>query len=102
MSTLHTVNKSPFEKSSLDACLGHATAGSNVLLIEDGVYAATKGTAVEQRVKQALDSVKLYVLGPDLVARGLNEDRVIDGISVVDYAGFVDLAAENDKVQAWL
>jgi tRNA 2-thiouridine synthesizing protein B len=102
MSTLHTVNKSPFEKTSLDACLAHATSGSNVLLIEDGVYAATKGTAVEQRVKQALDSVKLYVLGPDLVARGLSEDRVIDGISVVDYAGFVDLAAENDKVQAWL
>jgi tRNA 2-thiouridine synthesizing protein B len=36
------------------------------------------------------------------MARGLSEDRVIDGISVVDYAGFVDLAAENDKVQAWL
>jgi tRNA 2-thiouridine synthesizing protein B len=102
MSTLHTVNKSPFEKTSLDVCLGHASAGSNVLLIEDGVYAATQGTAVEQRVKQALDSVKLFVLGPDLLARGLSEDRVIDGISVVDYAGFVDLAAENDKVQAWL
>jgi tRNA 2-thiouridine synthesizing protein B len=42
------------------------------------------------------------VLGPDLAARGLSEERVIDGISVVDYAGFVDLAAENDKVQAWL
>lgn len=102
MSTLHTVNKSPFEKPSLDACLAHATAGASVLLIEDGVYAATKGTAVEERVKQALESVKLFVLGPDLLARGLTEDRVIDGINVVDYAGFVDLAAENDKVQAWL
>jgi len=102
MSTLHTVNKSPFEKSSLDACLAHAGAGANVLLLEDGVYAATTGTAVEQRMKQALDSVKLFVLGPDLMARGLAEDRVIQGITVVDYAGFVDLAAENDKVQAWL
>ncbi|MBK1630510.1 sulfurtransferase complex subunit TusB [Thiohalocapsa halophila] len=102
MSTLHTVNKSPFEKSSLDACLTHVSGGANVLLLEDGVYAATKGTAVEQRVKEALDSVKLFVLGPDLLARGLSEERVIDGINVVDYAGFVDLAAENDKVQAWL
>ncbi|WP_058553435.1 sulfurtransferase complex subunit TusB [Thiohalocapsa sp. ML1] len=102
MSTLHTVNKSPFEKPSLDVCLAHATAGAGVLLIEDGVYAATKGTAVEDRVKQALDSVKLFVLGPDLLARGFTEDRVIDGINVVDYAGFVDLAAEHDKVQAWL
>jgi len=102
MSTLHTVNKSPFEKTSLDACLNHLGSGSNLLLIEDGIYAALKGTAVEERVKTALDSVKVYVLGPDLKARGFSEERVIEGISVVDYAGFVDLAAENDKVQAWL
>jgi tRNA 2-thiouridine synthesizing protein B len=100
MSTLHTVNKSPFEKTSLDACLA-TPAAAPVLLIEDGVYAATKGTSVEQ-VKQALDSVKGLRAGPGPQARGLSEERVIDGISVVDYAGFVDLAAENDKVQAWL
>jgi tRNA 2-thiouridine synthesizing protein B len=102
MSTLHTVNKSPFEKNSLDACLNYASSGANLLLIEDGIYAALKGTRFEPRVKTALDSVKVYVLGPDLNARGFSEDRVIEGISVVDYAGFVDLAAENAKVQAWL
>ncbi|NBC49999.1 MAG: sulfurtransferase complex subunit TusB [Gammaproteobacteria bacterium] len=102
MSTLHTVNKSPFEKTSLAACLGHAGAGSAVLLLEDGVYAALAQTSAEAQVKGALDSVKVYVLGPDLQARGLSEERVIPGISVVDYAGFVDLAAEHEKVQAWL
>jgi tRNA 2-thiouridine synthesizing protein B len=102
MSTLHTVNKSPFEKNSLDTCLGYASGGSTVLLMEDGVYAALKGTAVEPKIKSAFDSVKVYVLGPDLKARGFSEERVIEGISVVDYAGFVDLAAENAKVQAWL
>ncbi|MCF7982951.1 MAG: sulfurtransferase complex subunit TusB [Thiohalocapsa sp.] len=102
MSTLHTVNKSPFEKNSLDTCLGYVAGGSAVLLLEDGVYAALKGTSVEPKIKSALDSAKVYVLGPDLKARGFSEDRVIEGISVVDYAGFVDLAAENAKVQAWL
>lgn len=102
MSTLHTVNKSPFEKTSLATCLDHASAGAAVLLIEDGVYAALTRTRVEGQVKGALDSVKVYALGPDLQARGLTEDRIIPGISVVDYAGFVDLAAEHDKVQAWL
>ncbi|KAA6185966.1 sulfurtransferase complex subunit TusB [Thiohalocapsa marina] len=102
MSTLHTVNKSPFEKNSLDACLNYVTGGASVLLLEDGVYAALKGTAIEQRVTEALDSAKVYVLGPDLKARGFTDERVIEGISVVDYAGFVDLAAESDKVQAWL
>jgi len=102
MTTLHTVNKSPFEKTSLDKCLQYAGGNSAVLLIEDGVYAAVKGTDVEPRIKTALDSVKVYVLGPDLNARGFSDGRVIEGISVVDYAGFVDLAAENAKVQAWL
>ncbi len=99
---LHTVNKSPFEKDSLNACLRLAKAGSAILLIEDGVYAAIKGTAVEDKVKAAVGDKKVFALGPDIKARGLDEGQVIDGITVVDYSGFVDLAAENDKVQAWL
>jgi tRNA 2-thiouridine synthesizing protein B len=102
MSVLHTVNKSPFERNSLDSCLKFAQAGAAVLLIEDGVYAALTGTSVEGRIKEALGAVKIYVLGPDLKARGFSDQRVISGISVVDYAGFVDLAAEHAKVQAWL
>jgi tRNA 2-thiouridine synthesizing protein B len=46
--------------------------------------------------------VKLYVLGPDLKARGLAAERIIDGIQVVDYGGFVDLTTEHDTVQSWL
>jgi tRNA 2-thiouridine synthesizing protein B len=102
MSILHTVNKSPFERDSLDSCLKFTQDGASVLLLEDGVYAALSGTSVEPKVKGALDRVKVYVLGPDLKARGFGEDRIISGVGVVDYAGFVDLAAEHAKVQAWL
>lgn len=98
---LHTVNKSPFEKNSLDSCLAHARKGSAILLIEDGVYAATKGTAVADQVQQAMGDVTIYALSPDLKARGIAE-KVIDGVKLVDYDGFVDLVAEHDKVQAWL
>ncbi len=102
MGILHTVNKSPFERNSLESCLAFATEGASVLLFEDGVYAALSGTRAEAKVAGALDKLKIYVLGPDLKARGFSEARLIAGISVVDYAGFVDLAAESDKVQAWL
>jgi tRNA 2-thiouridine synthesizing protein B len=102
MSILHTVNKSPFERNSLESCLKFAGDGSALLLFEDAVYAALKGTAVEPHVSDALGRLKVYVLGPDLQARGFSAERIIEGISVVDYAGFVDLAAENGKVQAWL
>ncbi|MBK1693261.1 sulfurtransferase complex subunit TusB [Chromatium weissei] len=102
MSILHTINKSPFERNSLESCLKFATEGAAVLLFEDGIYAALTGTSVEAQMNGALETLKIHVLGPDLKARGFNEDRVIAGINIVDYADFVDLAAASDTVQAWL
>lgn len=102
MSMLHTVNKSPFERNALLSCLAHAKSGSSILLLEDGVYGAMSGTGMTDRVKGAMEGVKLYVLGPDLKARGVSDDRLIEGVTVVDYGGFVDLVAEHDKVQSWL
>lgn len=102
MSILHTVNKSPFEKTTFDSCLNHARAGDAVLLIEDGVYAAVKGTAVAKRIAARNGDLSIYALGPDLAARGVNDKALIEGIAVVDYGGFVDLVAEHDVAQAWL
>ena len=103
MSTLHTINKSPFERNSLSTCLSVTGGGSTVLFIEDAVGGALQGTSAAQSISDAMGSgVKFAVLGEDLSARGLSSDRVIDGISVVDYAGFVQLAADHDNVQSWL
>ena len=99
---LHTVNKSPFERDSVASCLRHAAAGSAVLLIEDGIYAALRGTVFEETMRVGIGRSRVYVLGPDLAARGLGPDRLIEGIEVVDYDGFVDLVVAHDKVQAWL
>lgn len=99
---LHIVNKSPFERNALDGCLRTSSNGSAILLIEDGIYAALSGTAVSEKMSQALQGRKIYVLGPDLLARGMRAEQVIDGVKVVDYAGFVDLVAEHDNVQSWL
>ncbi|MCC6608722.1 MAG: sulfurtransferase complex subunit TusB [Burkholderiales bacterium] len=98
---LHIVNKSPFEKTTLASCLAHAGPGAAVLLIEDGVYGATKGNAVEDAVRGALGRTAVYALAPDLEARGM-KDRVIEGVKTVDYEGFVDLVAEHKTSQSWL
>jgi tRNA 2-thiouridine synthesizing protein B len=102
MSNLHTVNKSPFERNALESCIRLATKGSAVLLIEDGVYGAIKDSNKSDMVRNAMKDLSFYVLGPDLQARGISEDRLIDGIEVVDYGGFVDLTAQHDTAQAWL
>ena len=99
---LQTVNKSPFEKNAMQSCLRLSPQGSAVLFYEDGVYAAVKGTKFEAQIKEATQQFSVYALLPDLEARGMRADDVIDGIKTVDYSGFVDLVADNGTVQAWL
>ncbi len=102
MPMLHTVNKSPFERGVLESCIRLATKGSAVILIEDGVYGATKASTASAMVEEAMKDLDFYVLSSDLKARGVDESRLIDGITVVDYSGFVKLTVDNDKVQSWL
>ena len=102
MSTLHTVNKSPFATQALISCLNHAKAGDAVLMIEDGVYGGLSGTGMSEIVTEFGKSVTLYVLAPDAAARGIDTKRLIDGVEGVDYTGFVDLVAKHDRTQSWL
>ena len=98
---LHIVNKSPYEKNALDSCLRVAQPGSAIILTEDGVYAATRGGTAAEKLQKVAASHKLYALGPDVDARGLKE-RMIDGVSLVDYAGFVALVTSHKTNQSWL
>jgi tRNA 2-thiouridine synthesizing protein B len=96
---LHIVNKSPTERTTLASCLAHARAGHALLLIEDAVYAATKGGAAA--LGKAPAGLAVYVLAPDLQARGL-AGALAEGITAVDYKGFVELVAAQPRVQSWL
>ena len=98
MSMLHLVNKSPYENGNLDRASSTMNDGDAQLLIEDAVYGAVKAG----KASAMLDGCTVSVLGPDLAARGISEDKLADGVNVVDYAGFVELVEANDKVQSWL
>ncbi len=98
---LHTVNKSPFGNDTLNSCLRMSTDGCAILLIEDGVYGATDGTSISDQVKEAMKTKSVYALKPDVDARGISA-KVIDGIELIDYAGFVNLVADQTATQSWL
>ncbi len=98
---LHIVNKSPFTHSALDTCVQVGQQGGDLLLIEDAVYAAVAGTAVERLVRHALQRFRVFALSPDLEARGV-AGQLIEGITLVDYTGFVELVTHNKTCQSWL
>lgn len=98
---LHIVNKSPSQTRSLESCLRLSQDGQALLLIEDGVYAATSRSPAAEAVRDAMKRLKVYALQPDLEARGVHT-AVLDGVALVDYGGFVDLVAEHSTSQSWL
>lgn len=98
---LHIVNKSPSQTGTLESCLRLAQDGHALLLIEDGVYAATAKSPAAASLKAAAGRLEVYALQPDLEARGLAAD-LLEGITAVDYGGFVDLVAAHPACQSWL
>jgi tRNA 2-thiouridine synthesizing protein B len=102
MATLHTVNKSPFERGSMASAFGHARRGDSVLIFEDGVYGVRKGASFATTIEGARALCEVYALGPDLAARGIKTEDVIEGVRVVGYDGLVDLVAGHARVCAWL
>ncbi len=102
MSTLHTVNKSPFGNGALLSCLKHCTPGDAVLLLEDGVYGALSGASLSNEVGTATGSVEIFVLEGDAKARGLDAGKLLSEVKPVGYDGFVDLVAQHERTQSWL
>ena len=97
---LHTVNKSPSRDDALSQCLCVAAPGSVVLLLEDGVYGVVRGTEFSSVLQEAQSRLKEVALADDVAARGLRQ-RLAEGVELVDYVGFVRLAAECDAVVSW-
>jgi tRNA 2-thiouridine synthesizing protein B len=98
---LHIVNKSHRQTSSLASCLRLALPGHALLLTEDAVYAATKAGAASSGIAAALATLKVHVLQPDVEARGM-AGQLVEGVTAVDYGGFVDLVAGHPVAQSWL
>lgn len=96
---LHIVNRSQRELESCQRLVEIVSATDAVLLIENAVYHAVSTPANMQMMNRIPASV--YVLGPDLEARGLTAESIMDNITEVDYEGFADLSAEYGVSVSW-
>lgn len=101
MSTLHTVNKSPFMHNTLASCLQVCGNSDSILLLEDGVLAGLKGAPCAEEISAAIiKGIKIFALKNDIQARGLAE-KIRTDIQTTDYNGFVQLSLEHRSVQSW-
>lgn len=101
MSTLHTVNKSPFEHKTLNNCARVCLKGDGILLIEDGVYGALPNSPFAQELDALHErGVNIFALKEDTQARGLKAD-LAPHVKLTDYSGFVRLSCEHQTLQSW-
>lgn len=98
MTTLHTINKAPSETSLWQSCLSAILPGDALLMIENGVYAATQADIVTPL--QKMDDVSIYLLSADINARGL-QDKTGSQAIIIDDLQFVALSCQHSKVVSW-
>lgn len=96
---LHTVNKSPFQNTTLESCIRFTRPGDVILLLEDGVFAVQAGNAKSGLIEEALRKNKVCALQADLKARAISD--LLPGVQVTDYDGFVELVEEH-TTHSWL
>ena len=101
MSTLHTINKSPFAHATLASCLQVCGKQDGILLLEDGVFGALVSAPCAKELSAMIEEgTKVYALKGDVNARGLQE-KIRADVQLTDYNGFVQLSIEHNCVQSW-
>jgi tRNA 2-thiouridine synthesizing protein B len=101
MSTLHTVNKSPFTHATLASCLEVCSIYDGILLLEDGVFGALASAPCADKISTLFNlNLTLYALIDDVNARGLQE-KIRNNVQLINYTDFVQLSIQHKCVQSW-
>ncbi|MBW3163471.1 sulfurtransferase complex subunit TusB [Ferrimonas balearica] len=93
MTVLHTLSRLAGSPAALADTLAYLAPGSALMLYQDAV-----AMAAQPRFAEVLAPYSLFLLEPDLQARGLT---AVLPATTVDYPGFVALTLQYDNVQAW-
>lgn len=94
---LHILNKN---NARLIDCLSGIDENSVIVLIEDAVLSAIDNQT-SALLKRLPTGVTVYVLSPDLAARGIEQNRCYEFVNAVDYTDFVQLVVDNNPIRSW-
>ena len=94
---LHILSRAPVDLAILE----RTATGDTIILIEDAVIEALATSPHSQHWQRILQAQRVCALSADLEVRGLASDRILNGIEVVDYQGFVQLTIDNEVIHSW-
>jgi tRNA 2-thiouridine synthesizing protein B len=85
-------------QGALTAALPRSHPDDSFLLLEDGVHAGLADSAEAI----ALTGRTVYLLRPDLVARGLQNAALTRAVRLIEMQDFVTLTIDHSPIVAWL
>ena len=94
---LHLIFQSPIEAAVLE----RVDSGDVVVFLENAVLRVIQNSDISDMLTQQLSSNRLCVLSDDIAVRGIVPNELVKGIEVIDYAGLVELTANNPVIQSW-
>ena len=75
----------------------------HIALIHDGVIGSTTiGKVSEILLELSNLPLNLYVLIPDLKARGMDSNNLFNKIRGIDYEDLVDILVDTQKIVSWM
>ena len=98
---LHLCRRAPAEAAAVDAWRQRMGSGDAVVLLENAVLGCRRGSLWGEAWQATAVTRRVFVMLPDLAARGILPSSVAAGIDPIDYAGLVALCCEYDLVQSW-
>lgn len=79
--------------------------GANIAFIfmHDAVIGLTKKSKIDNQLLDLIDlPISFYILLPDLKARGIDPNYILDEIRKIEYEDLVDLLVVNTRIISWL
>jgi tRNA 2-thiouridine synthesizing protein B len=94
---LHLIFQSPIETATLQ----RMAAGDVAVFFENSLFRLLKMGTLNDVLTQQLNTNRLCVLSDDLAVRGINRDKLINGLDIIDYAELVNLTIVHPVIQSW-
>jgi sulfur relay protein TusB/DsrH len=92
-----TISLQSFEKQSARL----VKSNDNLLFLNDGLYALFEAGILHFLNLKNFKQTQLLVIDEQLVARGLQNNAITNGVSPINYSDFVGHAQEASKVISW-
>ncbi|MBU2571085.1 MAG: DsrH/TusB family sulfur relay protein [Gammaproteobacteria bacterium] len=90
-----------FQSSEVDAVLERIEVGDAVVFIGSSILRLIEGGSKAKILKQSAKICYLCSLSDDLALFGIDQADLVDGIRVIEYAEWVELAVTHQQSLSW-